>query len=67
MPEDFEKDYKQTWLSAFKNIVKPDKWESWEKLSPSWFVLDQSSETKRRPGFILFIYLFLKIIFVKDF
>ena len=50
MPKDFEKDFHQTWLSAFQNIVKPEKMKSWINLSPNWFVLDQSPETKRRPG-----------------
>ena len=50
MPEDFEKDFKGTWKSAFDNIVKPDKKESWESESPNWFVLDQSDENKRKPG-----------------
>ena len=50
MPEDFEKDFYQTWSAAFTNIVKPEKLASWNELSPKYFVLDQNPESKRKPG-----------------
>lgn len=48
--EDFEADFRGTWTSAFRQIVKPEKIDSWESLSPNWFVLDQTKEAKRKPG-----------------
>lgn len=54
MPEDFEKDFYQTWSAAFKNIVKPEKLASWNELSPKYFVLDQNPESKRKPGLFFF-------------
>ena len=50
MPADFEADFRETWKAAFSNIIKPEKKQSWENESPKWFVLDQSVESKRKPG-----------------
>ena len=52
MPEDFESDFKGTWSAAFSNIVKPEKQDSWNKESAKYFVLDQSVESKRKPGLL---------------
>ena len=50
MPVDFEANYGKTWEAAFRNIVKPDMEESWNTGSLKWFVLDQTDESKRKPG-----------------
>ena len=50
MPVDYEKDYMGTVRACFKNIIKPEMYERFLLEGPEFFVLDQSSESMRKPG-----------------
>ena len=59
MPENFEGNYFGTWRAAFSRIVKNNMKLSWEENSKKWFVLDQTVESKRKPGIFDFhVYFF---------
>ena len=62
-PADWEKNYKGTVEAAFSNIVKPEKRESWNAKISQWFVLDQTAESKRKPGnfFFTVFFVYLKL------
>ena len=49
-PQFWENNYRETFESAFENIVKEDKISSWREKAPDWFVLTQKKEDKRKPG-----------------
>ena len=62
MPENFENDYFGTWRAAFSRIVKNNMKLSWEQNSKKWFVLDQTVQSKRKPGILNSCFLFLKFV-----
>lgn len=52
VPEDPSKNYKGLCDAAFDAIVKPEKKHEFARQRSNWFVLDQSVESKRRPGLL---------------
>ena len=50
MPTNPDNDYQGVMTACFRNIVKPDQMTRFEQESPEWFVLDQSTRSKRKPG-----------------
>ena len=50
MPKKWEDDLKSTFEALFYNIVQDGKLEAFKREAKNWFVLDQSVESKRKPG-----------------
>jgi len=50
VPAEPLKHFKQLCSSLFDPIIKPSKREKFEREKSKWFVLDQTNESKRKPG-----------------